>query len=43
LLTENPLAIAQLRSEIKGWGKLGIELTIPQFAEVESADEALAD
>ena len=42
-LAANSLTVAELRAEIKGWGKLGIELTIPQLAEAESAAEALAD
>lgn len=41
-LTANALTAAELRSEIKGWSKLGIELSVPQLAEAEAA-EAMAD
>jgi exopolyphosphatase / guanosine-5'-triphosphate,3'-diphosphate pyrophosphatase len=42
-LADNPLTTAELRAEVKGWARLGIELNIPQLAETESADEAMAD
>lgn len=42
-LIASPLTAAELRSEIKGWSKLGIELSVPQLAEDESAAEALAE
>ncbi|HZP92860.1 MAG TPA: exopolyphosphatase [Burkholderiales bacterium] len=41
-LAQNPLTVAELRGEIKGWNKLGIELSVPQLAEAESASDALA-
>ena len=39
-LAANPLTAAELRGEIKNWNKLGIELSVPQLAEIEA--EALA-
>lgn len=39
-LAANPLTAAELRDEIKNWNKLGIELSVPQLAEIEV--EALA-
>jgi exopolyphosphatase/guanosine-5'-triphosphate,3'-diphosphate pyrophosphatase len=39
-LASNPLTAAELRDEIKNWNKLGIELSVPQLAEIEA--EALA-
>jgi len=39
-LAANPLTAAELRDEIKDWNKLGIELSVPQLAEIEA--EALA-
>jgi exopolyphosphatase/guanosine-5'-triphosphate,3'-diphosphate pyrophosphatase len=39
-LAANPLTAAELRDEIKAWNKLGIELSVPQLAEIEA--EALA-
>ncbi len=39
-LTANPLTAAELRDEIKGWKTLGVEMVIPQLAEVETALEA---
>ena len=42
-LAANPLTAAELREEIKDWKGLGVELAVPQLAEVESAVEAAAD
>ena len=39
-LAANPLTAAELRDEIKDWNRLGIELSVPQLAEIEA--EALA-
>lgn len=39
-LSSNPLTAAELRDEIRNWGKLGIELSVPQLAEVESLSES---
>lgn len=39
-LAANPLTAAELRDEIKGWKGLGVELSIPQLAEMESTLEA---
>jgi len=39
-LVANPLTAAELRDEIRNWNKLGIELSVPQLAEIEA--EALA-
>ncbi len=39
-LGANPLTAAELRDEIKDWNKLGIELSVPQLAELET--EAMA-
>jgi len=39
-LAANPLTAAELRDEIRNWNKLGIELSVPQLAEIEA--EALA-
>ncbi len=39
-LAANPLTAAELRGEIKAWNKLGIELSVPQLAEIEA--EAIA-
>ena len=41
-LTANPLTVAELREEIRDWKGLGVELSVPQLAEVESAVEAAA-
>ncbi len=35
-LAANPLTAAELRGEIKAWNKLGIELSVPQLAEIEA-------
>ena len=40
-LTANPLTVAELREEIRDWKGLGVELSVPQLAEVESATETL--
>jgi exopolyphosphatase/guanosine-5'-triphosphate,3'-diphosphate pyrophosphatase len=40
-LGANPLTVAELRDEIKDWKGLGIELAVPQLAEVETAAESL--
>ncbi len=40
-LAANPLTAAELRGEIKAWNKLGIELSVPQLAEIEA--EVLAE
>ena len=37
-LAANPLTTAELREEIRNWARLGIELAVPQLAEVEDAD-----
>ena len=42
-LAANPLTVAELREEMKDWKGLGVELAVPQLAEVESAAEAAAD
>ncbi|MEO8163994.1 MAG: exopolyphosphatase [Betaproteobacteria bacterium] len=39
-LAANPLTVAELRDEIKGWKVLGVEMSIPQMAEVDAALEA---
>jgi exopolyphosphatase/guanosine-5'-triphosphate,3'-diphosphate pyrophosphatase len=39
-LAANPLTAAELRDEIRNWGKVGIELSVPRLAEVESYAEA---
>jgi exopolyphosphatase/guanosine-5'-triphosphate,3'-diphosphate pyrophosphatase len=41
-LAANPLTAAELRDEIRSWGKLGFELSVPQLAEAESYAEASA-
>ena len=41
-LAANPLTAAELRGEIKAWSKLGIELTVPQLADLE-AEALVAD
>jgi exopolyphosphatase/guanosine-5'-triphosphate,3'-diphosphate pyrophosphatase len=41
-LAANPLTVAELRDEIKDWKGLGVELLVPQLAEVESAVESAA-
>jgi exopolyphosphatase/guanosine-5'-triphosphate,3'-diphosphate pyrophosphatase len=38
-LIANPLTAAELREEIKEWKGLGVEFSIPQLAEIESAAE----
>jgi exopolyphosphatase/guanosine-5'-triphosphate,3'-diphosphate pyrophosphatase len=40
-LGANPLTAAELRDEIKGWKGLGVELSVPQLAELESAIETM--
>jgi len=40
-LAANPLTAAELRDEIRGWKSLGVELSVPQLAELESAIEAV--
>jgi hypothetical protein len=35
--------VAELRAEIKDWKGLGIELSVPQLAEVEAAEESALD
>ena len=35
-LEANPLTATELRSEIKAWTLLGIELSLPQLAELET-------
>jgi exopolyphosphatase/guanosine-5'-triphosphate,3'-diphosphate pyrophosphatase len=37
-LAANPLTTAELREEIRNWARLGIDLAVPQLAEVEDAD-----
>ncbi len=39
-LAANPLTAAELRDEIKGWKGLGVELSIPQLADADTALEA---
>lgn len=41
-LAANPLTAAELRDEIRNWNKLGIELSVPQLAEIE-AEAVVAD
>src|SRR5258706_15128085 len=41
-LAANPLTVAELRDEIKDWKGLGVEMSVPQLAEVESAVEKTA-
>ncbi|HVY05897.1 MAG TPA: exopolyphosphatase [Burkholderiales bacterium] len=38
-----PLTAAELRDEIKEWKALGVELAVPQLAEVESSAESSGD
>jgi exopolyphosphatase/guanosine-5'-triphosphate,3'-diphosphate pyrophosphatase len=38
-LVANPLTAAELREEIKAWKGLGVEMSVPQLAEVEAAAE----
>ncbi|HEX4985495.1 MAG TPA: exopolyphosphatase [Burkholderiales bacterium] len=38
-LAANPLTAAELRDEIREWRGLGIELSVPQLAEIEAASE----
>ena len=38
-LTANPLTAAELREEIKEWKGLGVDFSIPQLAEIETAAE----
>jgi exopolyphosphatase/guanosine-5'-triphosphate,3'-diphosphate pyrophosphatase len=40
-LEANPLTAAELRDEVKDWKQLGIDLTVPQLAELESIGESL--
>jgi exopolyphosphatase / guanosine-5'-triphosphate,3'-diphosphate pyrophosphatase len=40
-LGANPLTAAELRDEIRGWKGLGVELSVPQLAELESAIEGV--
>ena len=40
-LAANPLTAAELRDEIKGWKGLGVELSVPQLVDLESAIEAV--
>jgi exopolyphosphatase/guanosine-5'-triphosphate,3'-diphosphate pyrophosphatase len=42
-LAANPLTAAELRDEVRNWGKLGVELSVPQLAETESLAEAAGD
>lgn len=42
-LAANPLTATELRAEVKGWKGLGIELSIPQLAELESAEMLAAE
>ena len=41
-LSVNPLTEAELREEVRDWKGLGIDLVVPQLAEVESAVESSA-
>ncbi|MEO8157390.1 MAG: exopolyphosphatase [Betaproteobacteria bacterium] len=41
-LAANPLTVAELREEIRDWKALGVDLAVPQLAEVESM-ETVAD
>jgi exopolyphosphatase/guanosine-5'-triphosphate,3'-diphosphate pyrophosphatase len=41
-LAANTLTVAELRDEIKDWKGLGVEMSVPQLAEVESAVETAA-
>ncbi len=41
-LSVNPLTAAELRYEVRDWKGLGIDLVVPQLAEVESAVESSA-
>jgi exopolyphosphatase/guanosine-5'-triphosphate,3'-diphosphate pyrophosphatase len=40
-LEANPLTAAELRDEVKDWKQLGIDLAVPQLAELESIGESL--
>ncbi len=42
-LAANPLTEAELRDEVREWKALGVELVIPQLAEVESSAEGAGD
>ncbi len=42
-LTANPLTVAELRDEIRDWKGLGVELSVPQLAEVESSETLSTD
>jgi exopolyphosphatase/guanosine-5'-triphosphate,3'-diphosphate pyrophosphatase len=39
-LAANPLTAAELRDEIRNWSKLGIEIIMPQLAELESLSDS---
>jgi exopolyphosphatase/guanosine-5'-triphosphate,3'-diphosphate pyrophosphatase len=41
-LAANPLTAAELREEIKDWRGLGVDMAVPQLAEVESVAETAA-
>jgi exopolyphosphatase / guanosine-5'-triphosphate,3'-diphosphate pyrophosphatase len=41
-LAANPLTAAELKEEIRDWKGLGVELSVPQLAEVESVGETAA-
>jgi exopolyphosphatase/guanosine-5'-triphosphate,3'-diphosphate pyrophosphatase len=41
-LAANPLTAAELREEVKDWKGLGVELSVPQLAELESTGEPAA-
>jgi len=40
-LATNPLTAAELRYEVKDWKGLGIELVVPQLAELDAATESM--
>ena len=42
-LAANPLTAAALREEIRDWKGLGVELSVPQLAEVESSETLAGD
>jgi exopolyphosphatase/guanosine-5'-triphosphate,3'-diphosphate pyrophosphatase len=41
-LAANPLTAAELRDEVKDWKGLGVELSVPQLAEVDTVAETAA-
>ncbi|HEX7954279.1 MAG TPA: exopolyphosphatase [Burkholderiales bacterium] len=42
-LAAKPLTVAELRAEIRDWKSLGVDMAVPQLAEVESMETAAPD